>query len=412
MLLEIRSFDGSQTRGLFVKTLLRTLMLACLMGPAVFAASEEAINDLLQRMQEEGATNVLFLSDADRRIAFAHMDRVAPTRTLPASTSPYPLNMDLDASLKSLAYTVDGQNFTIGDLLAQEPMMGMVVVKGDSIRLEHYAPDHRPDSRWVSFSVTKSFTSTLIGAALKDGYITSLEDTVAAYLPRLRGTDYGSVKIRHILQMASGIAWNEDYEDPDSDVAQAGALQGAALTRYLGNLKRLHPPGEVFNYNTAESNLAGELLRAAIGNNASAYMNAKVWQAFGMEHDATWLLSEPYGRETGGCCISASLRDYARLGILAKKGGALPSGDSILPEGWMAMATAPSKGYEGYGYKWWLLDDGAYTASGIFGQMIFVDPKRDLVIAVHSNAPAAVGTEYHKHYRAATNAIAVNYSAD
>ena len=395
-----------------MKTFLRTLLFICLISPPVAAAPEKAVKDLVQRMQEEGLTNILFLSDADRRIAFAHVDRLAPTRLLPASANPYPLNTELDESLKGLAYTVGGKTFTVGDLLAQEPLMGMVVIKGDTIQLEHYAPDHKPDSRWVTFSVTKSFTSTLIGAAIKDGYITSLDDTVADYLPRLRGTDYGSVKLRHVLQMASGIKWNEDYEDPESDVAKAGGLQGVALTDYLGKLERLHPAGEVFNYNTAESNLAGEILRAAIGNSASAYMNAKIWQGFGMEHNANWLIDAPHGQETGGCCISASLRDYARLGIVAKKGGLLPSGDSILPEGWMEKATMPSKGFAGYGYKWWLLDDGAYNASGIFGQMIFIDPKRDLVIALHSNAPTAVGSEYQKHYRAAASAISKNYSAD
>jgi len=395
-----------------MKKFLHTLMFAALISPAVSAAPEEAVDALVQRMQDEGTTNILFLSDADRRIAFAHIDRIAPTRRLAASSTPYLLSVDLDESLKELNYTVDGQTFTVSDLLAQEPLMGMAIVKGDTIQLEHYAPDHKPDSRWVSFSVTKSFTSTLIGAAIKDGYITSLDDTVSDYLPRLRGTDYGSVKLRHILQMSSGIKWNEDYKDPESDVAQAGALQGAALTDYLGKLERLHEPGEVFNYNTAESNLAGEILRAAIGNNASAYMNAKIWQGFGMEHDANWLIDAPYGQETGGCCISASLRDYARLGIVVKKSGTMPTGDSILPEDWMEKATVPSKGYKGYGYKWWLLEDGAYAASGIFGQMIFIDPKRDLVIAVHSNAPAAVDTEYHKHYRAAANAIAKKYDAD
>jgi len=394
-----------------VKTFVRTLLTICLITPAVSAAPEEAINDVVQRMQDEGTENILFLSDADRRIAFAHIDRVAPTRSLPASATPYPLSTNFDESLKGLSYTVGDQTFKVSDLLAQQPLMGMVVVKGDAIQLEHYAPDHNPDSRWVSFSVTKSFTSTLIGAAVKDGYITSLDDTVADYLPRLRGTDYGAVKLRHVLQMASGIKWNEDYKDPESDVAQAGALQGAALTNYIGKLERLHPAGEVFNYNTAESNLAGEILRAAIGNNASAYMNAKIWQGFGMEHDATWLIDAPYGQETGGCCISASLRDYARLGIVAKKGGMMANGASILPEGWMEMATKPSKGYKGYGYKWWLMEDGAYAASGIFGQMIYIDPKRDLVIAVHSNAPAAVDTEYHKHYRAAANAISKKYGA-
>ena len=394
-----------------MKSLLRAGLLVGLVSSVAMAADKGAISELQQRMQSEGTSNLLFLEDADRRIAFAHMDQFAPSRALPASANPYPLTTDLDPALMSVTYTVDGETFTVESLLGQQPLMGMAVLQGDSIRLEHYAADHKPDSTWVSFSVTKSFTSTLIGAALKDGYITSLDDTVETYLPRLRGSDYGSVKVREILQMASGIAWNENYEDPESDVAQAGAHQGVALTNYISKLKRAHPAGEVFNYNTAESNLAGEILRAAIGNNAATYMNAKVWQAFGMEHDATWLLAAPNGQETGGCCISASLRDYARLGLLAKKGGMLPSGESILPDGWMEMATTPSKGFDGYGYKWWLLEDGAYTASGIFGQMIMIDPKRDLVIAVHSNAPAAVGTDYHKHYRAAAAAIVGHYAA-
>ena len=395
-----------------MKKFLYLFLFICLISPPVSAAPEAAIKDLLQRMQDEGLTNLLFLSDADRRIAFAHMDRFAATRSLTASSVPYPLSTEFDESLKALSYQVDGQTYTVSDLLAQEPLMGMVVVKGDTIQLEHYAPGHKPDSRWITFSVTKSFTSTLIGAAIKDGYITSLDDRVADYLPRLRGTDYGSVKLRHILQMSSGIKWNEDYKDPKSDVAKAGGLQGVALTDYISKLERLHPAGEVFNYNTAESNLAGEILRAAIGNNASAYMNAKIWQGFGMEHDANWILTKPYGQETGGCCISASLRDYARMGIVVKKGGILPSGDSILPEGWLEKATTPSNGFAGYGYNWWLLEGGAYNASGIFGQMIFIDPKQDLVIALHSNAPAAVNTEYHKHYRAAASAIAKNYGAD
>ena len=394
-----------------MKTLIQSLLIVCIITSPSFAASNQGVIDLIKRLPAGKLTdNILFLSEADRRIAFAHYDKLAPTRPLPASTTPYPLNTQIDKSLKKLTFKAEGKTFSIADLLKQKPLMGLIVIKGDTILLEHYAADYDADSVWVSFSVTKSFNATLIGAAIKDGYISSLDDSVAEYLPRLKNSDYAASSIRDILQMASGIAWNEDYSDPKSDVAIAGAYQGIALTNYLSKLKRKHAPGTVFNYNTAEANLVGEILRTAIGNNATTYMNAKIWQAFGMEHDANWLLNQPYGQETGGCCISASLRDYARLGIFAKHNGQLPSGEKILPDGWMKMVTSPSVGEQHYGYQWWLKKDGAYAAAGIFGQMIYIHPKSDIVIAVQSNAPSAVGSHYHKMYQAAADAIAQYYT--
>ena len=131
------------------------------------------------------------------------------------------------------------------------------------------------------------------------------------------------MRIRDILHMASGVAWNEDYADPESDVAQAGAANGIEPTQYLNTLPREAQPGTRFNYNTGETNLVGELLRAAIGNNASRYLENKIWRPFGMEHDAYWLLSSAGGVETGGCCINATLRDYARIGRFVLADGVL-----------------------------------------------------------------------------------------
>jgi CubicO group peptidase (beta-lactamase class C family) len=166
----------------------------------------------------------------------------------------------------------------------------------------------------------------------------------------------------------------------------------------------------VFNYNTAESNLLGEVLRAAIGNSATDYMNAKIWQGFGMEHPGNWMLAAPFGGETGGCCISASIRDYARLGIFVKNGAVDTKGEPIVADGWIEAATAASPAYAGYGYKWWLLGDGAYSAVGIFGQYIYINPKHDLVISLHSNAPAAVDSDHHQHAEAAMATIAAAFA--
>ena len=346
----------------------------------------------------------LFMTLAERRLAFAHFDALYPTRTVHADVKAEPLPEAL-ADLTQISFTANDADLTLADLLQSEHLLGLIVVKNGEVLMEHYAPDHAKDSRWVTFSVTKSVTSLLIGAAIQDGYIDSTDDPIVKYLPRLAGTEYGESRVRDILQMASGIAWNEDYQDPESDVARAGALNGVEVTDYLGQLPRIAEPGTRFNYNTAESNLLGEILRSAIGMNAAPYLSQKIWQPMGMEYDANWLLSLPQDRETGGCCISATLRDYARLGLLALADGVLPDGTRVVPEGWLAASATPSQGYEGYGYKWWLYGDKRFGARGVFGQAIFVDPKANVVIAAHSNGQIASGSDHNRELDAALLAI-------
>ena len=351
-----------------------------------------------------GTGDLLFAPPSVRRSAFAAIAREAPTRRIRPGAAVFDL-VPAETGLGPVHYELDGQRHDLEDFLAMRPLMGLIVVRGDRVLLEHYAPDHGPDTPWVSFSVSKSVTSMLIGAAVADGFIASVDEPVSHYLPRLRGTPYADVSIEQVLHMASGVAWNEDYADPTSDVARAGALNGLELARYLGRLERAHAPGEVFNYNTGETNLAGEILRAALGNNAATYLEHRIWRPFGMGSEATWLLDAPGGGETGGCCISATLRDYARIGLFALGGGRLADGTRVLPEDWMAASTTPSPAAPGYGYLWWLPEYGGFRASGIFGQRIDVDPSQDLVIAVHSNAPAAVDTAYHAHLEAVTRAL-------
>lgn len=364
--------------------------------------TKEQVAELIQ--SGEAQASPLFQTQAQRRVVFANVEYFSPTNRLPASSKPYPLQA-APQDFSAVTYDIDGERYSLANLLASESLMGMAVVQDSRILFEHYAPDHGPDSRWISFSVTKSISSLLIGAAIQDGYIRSIDDEVSDYLPRLEGSAYGGSTIEDLLHMASGIAWNEDYENPQSDVSVAGAINGIALTNHLATLPREAPSGERFNYNTGEANLVGEVLRSAVGMNAAPYLSAKVWQPFGMEHDATWLLDGPNGRETGGCCISASVRDYARLGLFALNDGVLPSGERVLPDGWMSASTTPFTDEPEYGYMWWLLGEGRYTASGIFGQKILVVPDKRLVIAVHSNAVSAVGSDYARHLNAALAAL-------
>ncbi|MCY4296387.1 MAG: serine hydrolase [Gammaproteobacteria bacterium] len=389
--------------------------LALFCGPA--EAAETADSDVLARLAEtDELEGLLFWSQADRRAAFRHIPGLHPTRRIESGDSPFPLRA-APVELGAVRYEVDGGEFGLGDYLADPAHMGLIVVRGDEILFEDYSGGNDEESIWISFSVTKSVTSMLIGAAIRDGFIGGVDDPVVDYLPRLRGSGYEQASIRNVLNMASGVRWNEDYADPGSDVANAGAANGVALADYLAGLPVESAPGEVFNYNTGETNLVGEILRAAIGNNASTYLSHKIWQPFGMEYDAWWTLGEAGGGELGGCCISATLRDYARIGLFAMGGGKLRDGTPLLPENWMMESTepsagyapsedyVPSRGYGGYGYLWWLFGDGGYAARGIFGQLIRIFPDDNLVIAVHGNAEAAVGTDFHAHQYTLVDAI-------
>ena len=270
----------------------------------------------------------------------------------------------------------------------QQSVAGLLVLKDGKVAYERYGLGNDRNSRWVSFSVSKSVVSMLYGAALRDGYIHSVDESPTDYLPRLRGSSYDGATLHNILQMASGVEWNEDYADPEADINQA-SWATLELFDYLHDKPRAAPAGQLFNYNTAETNLAGAVLRAAIGNNLSTYLEEKIWRPFGMESDAFWALTEPGGGEFGGCCIAATLRDYGRIGLFALGGGKLADGSAVLADGWMEASIAPSEPNPGYGYQWWLVGGGSYRGVGIFGQAICVHPEENVVVALHSARPVA-----------------------
>jgi CubicO group peptidase (beta-lactamase class C family) len=243
--------------------------------------------------------------------------------------------------------------------------------------------------------VAKSFTSTLVGAAIQDGAIKSLDDKVSQYVHDLQGSAYDDVTIRQLLTMSSGVRWNEDYEDVNSDVSRfndAPPDPGVdATVSYMRKLPRAHPPGDVWHYDTGETNLVGVLVSSATGKPLSQYLQEKIWRPAGMEAKATWLLGKT-GHEIAGCCIQAATRDFARFGLFVLANGV--SGDhQIVPSDWFAQATTKQKDIGvpgmGYGFQWWTYDDGSVAAQGIFGQGIFIDRARHLVIATNADWPRA-----------------------
>src|SRR5581483_2557808 len=256
-------------------------------------------------------------------------------------------------------------------------------------------------TRWMSMSVAKSVTSTLIGAAVRQGKIGSINDQVVQYVPVLRGSAYDGATVRDVLMMSSGVQWVETYTDSTSDrrhllEAQIAQKPGGAMT-VMQALPRAYPPGTHNTYNTGETQVAAEILRGAVRTSLSEYLEERIWRrAGGMEADATWWLESPGGIEIGGSGIAATLRDYGRIGMLMLNGGVV-GGDSILPAGWTREATTPKVLKGGtpldYGYLWWPAEteagkrDGAYSADGIFGQFIYVNPAARVVVVVWSAWP-------------------------
>ena len=345
---------------------------------------------------------VLFWSGQQKVAGFRNIAKVAPTRVIPAGD--YVLELpEAKRDLGRVALSAGAM--TVDEYIQEQGVAGLLVVQDGHVVYERYGLGNDENTLWVSFSVAKSVVSMLYGAAIKDGYIANVDEKVTDYLPRLKNSSYDEASIRNVLQMASGVQWNEDYADAESDVATA-TYETLSLYEYLRNKPRDAKPGEKFNYNTAETNLAGTLLRSAIGNNLSTYLSERIWKPFGMQADANWQLTEPGGGEFGGCCINATLRDYARIGLFALNNGVLADGTAVLPDQWMAESTAPSKGSAGYGYFWWLFEDGTYQAEGIFGQGIYVNAEQNIVIALHSAREHAADKEGWALQFALFNAIA------
>ena len=328
--------------------------------------------------------DLLFWNQDQRDAAFRALDRLpflAKARAVPAgaAASPLPpgpplkLDVDLDA------------------FMAGQRGAGLVVLHDGKLRLERYGLDFDAQGRWTSFSVAKSITSTLVGAALHDGSIRSMDDKVTDYLPQMKGSAYDDVSLRQLLTMTSGVRWNEDYADPNSDVARFNNHQPEEgvdqLVSYLRRLPREAPPGTRWNYSTGETNLVGVLLRAAIKKPLAQYLSEKIWVPAGMEQQATWILSKS-GNEISGCCIQAATRDFARFGQFVL-GGAKVGGQPVVAPEWLAEATTKrtdiGKPGRGYGFQWWTYDDGSFAARGIFGQGIYIDPKRRLVVAINAD---------------------------
>ncbi|MFO0437812.1 MAG: serine hydrolase domain-containing protein, partial [Phenylobacterium sp.] len=311
-------------------------------------------------------------------------------------------------------FTHAGRTWTVDQYMEAYRVSGLLVLQDGQVLLERYGLGRGPKDRWTSFSVAKSVTAILVGAAIQDGYIKSLQTPVTDILPELKGSAYDGVSVRHLLMMSSGVRWNEDYSDPNSDVAK-GPSEGVTLAQgqpdlnpvvaYMRTLPRAHAPGTVFNYNTGETDLVGILLARAVGKGLAEYASEKIWKPYGMEAEGLWV-TDPGGLERGGCCMSMTLRDYGRIGQFVLDDGVI-DGRPVLPPGWAREATSKQieNSQAGYGYFWWMQPNGAYQATGIFGQSITTFRQDRIIIVVNSAWPRSGGPDLRDGRTALINAL-------
>ena len=361
----------------------------------VAVATTEAQHAAPAREPASKAAAILTWTTAKREQYIAALDSFFLTRTVRAGKHVHVLGRGRPLA----AFEPGGPRADYFDqFITGQRVRGVLVLQDGKIRLERYVSPHGPTTRWNSFSVAKSITSTLVGAAMKDGYIRSLDDRVTRYIKALRGSAYDEVSVRQLLTMTSGVKWNEDYTDVNSDVARMYAQPpdpGFDMTvSYVRKLPREAPPGTKWVYKTSETNLVGVLVAEATRKPLADYLSEKIWRPYGMQRDAEWMIDD-VGHEQGGCCLAMTLRDYGRFGQFVL-GRARVGGKPIVPDSWLSEATrsqvSTGRG-SGYGYQWWTRDDGTFEGRGIYGQTLHIDRARRLVLVINSATEQPTGRE-------------------
>jgi len=326
---------------------------------------------------------------------YSHFDEMFSSRPIRRATTPWLFKR---APEPAISYNFKSDRLSIEDYLGRNPTTGLLIAKDDTILYEHYQYARTDRDRFLSQSMAKTITAMLIGIAVSENKIRSIDDLVSVYVPGLANTEYGKTPIRELLHMSSGVAFTENYDGKD-DVAQLvrdlfgepGKDPVASVAQFN---TRIAPPGTKWHYASVETEILGLVLRAATGVPVADYLGDKIWGAIGTEADASWTIDST-GQETAFCCFNATLRDYARLGRLLAYDGAW-EGRQLIPRQWLLDATTVNPGnaylapgaatpYFGYGYQVWIPpgEQRSFALIGIRGQMIFVDPASKLVM-VHT----------------------------
>ena len=341
---------------------------------------------------------------AEQYSNFYRMEEILPTDRVPKSNNPvqWPVGKSIDLPDR---YTFQGEERATQRLLRETETSALLVIKDGQIRYENYWLTGGKDNHWMSMSVAKSLVSALMGIAVSEGTIASVEDTASKYLPELKGSAYEDVRLKDILQMSSGARWSEDYSDEKSEINRlAHALAGqSSFLDFVSSMKNELKPGTFNRYNSADTLVLGLVLERVTGKSLAAYTQEKLWAPIGATNDGYWI-KDNVGHSMAFAGFNATARDYARLGELYRLGGKF-NGKQIVPESWVNASLTPdaphlvpgkrdnSDSTMGYGYQWWLLegDQNDYSAIGVYNQFVYVSPEHRAVI-VKLSAPRDYGS--------------------
>lgn len=341
--------------------------------------------------------------EGDSDYFFQNTSELYPTRTVSVSETHQPLVRN-DVALEGFTYEYEGETRDLADLYTEMETSGLMIIHDGEVVHESYGRGADAGTRFTTWSLVKSITSTLVGVAVADGKIDSVDDQLVKYLPEVAGTAYDGVTIKQALQMSSGIRYDPNlFEGNMEDTVEFmtnSVVTGKKPAFDLAiKYKREHEPGTKFNYNTAESQVLLELVRRVTGMDAAAYLEQKIWRPLGMEHSGEWVIDRAGadGAEIGGAFYNAALRDWARFGVFIEQGGVW-NGEQILPVDWVDRATVSDDAHirpgevhpnpnRGYAWHWWTYADGTFTASGANGQTLYIDRENDIVVARSSAWP-------------------------
>jgi CubicO group peptidase (beta-lactamase class C family) len=338
---------------------------------------------------------------------FHHMDQLGlRTDLIKRGGWDYPLH----EPTKPLAveYTFGGSRYSLEDYFKRNFVTGFLVLRNDQILAERYFHGSDQNSRFVSQSLSKSIVSILIGAAVDDGLIKSIQDPVTNYLPYLSMSGYSSVTVKNLLQMSSGVNYSEDYRDPKSGAELIGAALLTGNPAFKNYVQSIQPtktlPGTKFEYQSVNTQVLGLLLEKVTGKRLNKYAEEKLWSRIGAQSDAFFYESKKQPDTCAFACFNATVRDYARVGLMMLRGGALGE-KAIVSKTWVHDSTTPDAPYlkpkrggpeggYGYAYQWWVPpgNDGVFMALGIYGQCIYVNPARHVVIVQTSAWPEPVSS--------------------